>query len=109
MFLRGAYCRMDVYEKPTGKSRWLLGISPFRELLAGHKSQGSLLHIGEHTVEQQEPTGTEPYSREILRGPVEGGREVIQHGDHAVLAGAVGTFWNGAACFVCSITACVSR
>src|SRR5712691_5138003 len=28
-----AYCRMDVYEKPTGRSAWLLGLVALRELL----------------------------------------------------------------------------
>src|SRR5262249_44017020 len=27
------YCRMDVYEKPTGRSAWLLGLVALRELL----------------------------------------------------------------------------
>ena len=29
----GAHCRIDVYEKPTGKLAWLLGFKTFRELL----------------------------------------------------------------------------
>ena len=32
-FLRGASGRIDVYEKPIGTSRWLLGSPTFRELL----------------------------------------------------------------------------
>src|SRR4029453_14726215 len=32
-FQSEAYCRMDVYEKPTGRSAWLLGLVALRELL----------------------------------------------------------------------------
>src|SRR5262249_33893340 len=32
-FQSEAYCRMDVYEKLTGRSAWLLGLATLRELL----------------------------------------------------------------------------
>src|SRR5262249_11713490 len=32
-FQSEAYCRMDVYEKLTGRSAWLLGLAALRELL----------------------------------------------------------------------------
>ena len=36
------YCRIDVYEKATGISRWLLGFVALRELLqAGQRFQGA--------------------------------------------------------------------
>src|SRR5713101_5819228 len=33
-FQSEAYCRIHVYEKPTGITGWLLGLAAFRELLA---------------------------------------------------------------------------
>src|SRR6266568_7599898 len=43
------YCRIDVYEKATGISRWLLGFVALRELLRGWQSARSyatLLGLG---------------------------------------------------------------
>src|SRR5713101_8102385 len=39
-FQSEAYCRIHVYEKPTGITGWLLGLAAFRELLGARLLRG---------------------------------------------------------------------